>query len=187
MQMGAQGQAFADTAGAFNYNFTEFYNEYFPRVYNYVYYRVNNYHDAEDLTGLIFYKLFEKRSLYCPDKAPIFAWVFSIARNTVTDYYRKCARDIAAPLEAAENIMDLRLGPEAIAEVNETKRHLHRALTSLNDRERDIIALKFWGGLTNREIAKAIGLSESNIGVILYRAMRRLRCMMEVQGVDMDD
>lgn len=169
------------------YNFTEFYNEYFTRVYNYVYYRVNNYHDTDDLTSLIFVKLFEKRNYYCADKAPIFAWVFGIARNTVTDYFRQQGRNTYVCLEATEELIDLGLSPDDIAVSNEIRRYLHKALNSLSDRERDIIALKFWSGFTNREIAKLIGLSESNTGVTLFRAMRRLRYIMEIQGVNIDD
>ncbi len=186
-QVQIKDQALIDSMDVQEYNFTEFYNEYFPRIYNYVYYRVNDPHDADDITSLIFFKLFEKRSYYNSDKAPIFAWVFSIARNTVTDYYRQRARCTATSLEIAEDLIDSGLTPDEIVASNEMRRHLHKALASLSDRERDIIALKFWSGITNREIAKIIGLSESNIGVTLYRAMRRLRHIMEIQGVCIDD
>lgn len=179
--------ALIDSVDARECNFTEFYHEYFPRVYNYVYYRVNNHHDADDITSLIFFKLYEKRNYYSSDKAPLFAWVFSIARNTVTDYYRQRARCTATSLENVEDMVAVGQTPDDIAASNEIKRHLHRALASLSDRERDIIALKFWSGITNREIAKIIGLSESNIGVTLYRAMRRLRHIMEIQGVNIDE
>lgn len=164
-------------------DFTQFYDEYFSKVYNYVYYRVNDSHDVDDLTSTIFYKLFEKRDYYCADKAPLFAWVFSIARNTITDYYRRRGRDTYIPLETIDGLLSSELGPEDIAEKNEVEEQLHRALRSLSDRERDIIALKFWSGLTNREIAKVTGLSESNIGVILFRVMRRIKHYMEVQEV----
>ena len=57
----------------------------------------------------------------------------------------------------------------------ETRTELLAALARLSDRERDLIGLKFAAGLTNRHIAKLADLRESNVGVILYRAMRRLR------------
>lgn len=187
MQIQARERISYNLANTLEYDFTEFYNEYFPRIYNYVCYRVSNYNDADDLTSMIFYKLFEKRGLYRPDKAPLFAWVFGIARNAVTDYYRRRGQNTYSPLETAEDLAAPGSGPEDIAEVNETKRQLYRALTSLKDRERDLIALKFWSGLNNREIAKVTGLSESNIGVILFRAMQHLRNIMKIQGVDIDD
>ena len=65
--------------------------------------------------------------------------------------------------------------PEEVAIRDETRAELLAAVARMSDRERDLIALKFAAGLTNRRIAKLTGLNESNVGVILYRAMRRLR------------
>ncbi len=180
-------QTLTETTYKLDDEFTEFYNEYFPRIYNYVCYRVRNYCDADDITSMVFYKLFEKRKYYCADKAPLFAWVFSIARNTVTDYYRRRGRDSHTPLEMVENMAAPGQSPADIIEANEVRQQLKRTLAFLTDRERDLIALKFWSGMTNREIAKTIGLSESNIGVILFRAIRRMRSLMEIQGVNWDE
>jgi RNA polymerase sigma-70 factor (ECF subfamily) len=52
-------------------------------------------------------------------------------------------------------------------------------LKELAIRERELIALKYGGGLTNREIARATGLSESNVGTILHRVVGRLRARWE--------
>lgn len=64
---------------------------------------------------------------------------------------------------------------------NETRAELLAAVARLSDRERDLIALKFAAGLTNRRIAELTGLSESNLGVILYRAVPRLRAEMSAK------
>ncbi|ATW26572.1 RNA polymerase sigma factor [Candidatus Formimonas warabiya] len=167
--------------------FVELYNSYFSRVYNYVHYRVNDFHDADDLTGQIFAKLFSKLKYYRPEKAPFAAWVFSIARNAVTDYYRSRMRNPSTPLEETADFIDSRPGPEDIAADHEMHRHLRKALASLTQREREIIALKFWSGFTNRDIARFTGISESNTGIILFRAMRRLRQILESQGMSIDD
>lgn len=180
----APEQIFTKETNILYYDFSDFYKEYFPRVYNYVLYRIGNYHDTDDLTSQIMLKIYEKRSLYCSDKAPLYGWVFCIARNTLTDHYRQRGHNSCVPLEEKEDIIDAGSGPEAVAVVNETRSHLHRALNSLNERERDIVVLKFCEGLTNREIAKATGLSESNIGVILFRTMKSLRTIMRAQGMD---
>ena len=80
--------------------------------------------------------------------------------------------------------MDFKQDPCDVAAFNETQQKLLNALTTLSRRESDIIALKFWSGFSNREIAKITGISESNTGVILFRAMQRLRIILESQGLN---
>lgn len=167
--------------------FIELYNDYFPRIYNYVHYRVNDFHDADDITSQIFIKLFSKLKYYRPERASFSAWIFSIARNTVIDYYRHLSRNPSTPLEETGNFMDLRPSPDEAVASDEMRQHLHRALVSLSRREREIIALKFWSDFSNRDIASSMGISESNTGVILYRAMRRLRLILESQGMSSDE
>ena len=60
----------------------------------------------------------------------------------------------------------------------ETRQELIEALGTLDERERDLIALKFSALVTNREIASLTGLTESNVGVILFRALRKLRAVL---------
>jgi len=170
-----------------DFAFVELYNEYFPRVYNYVHYRVNDFYEADDLTSQIFTKLFTKLKNYQPEKAPFSAWIFSIARNTVTDYYRRRGRNTCVTFEETTELADSGFSIDDAITSKEIQRHLHRALTALTQREREIIALKFWSGCTNRDIAKFTGISESNTGVILFRAMRRLRQILESRRIYIDD
>ena len=60
-------------------------------------------------------------------------------------------------------------------------RELLAGLGNLSEREQEIIRLKFVGELKNREIAPIMGLSESHVGVILYRALRKLRSQLKVE------
>ena len=168
-------------------DFDQLYNAYFSRVYNYVYYRVNNVYDAEDLTSQIFTKLFVKLKYYQPEKAPLSVWIFTIVRNTLTDYYRARVRNVCISLEETAELIDRGDSPAQAAESAEIRRYLQQALSALNCQEREIIALKFWSGFSNREIALLIGISESNTGVIIFRAMRRLRQILESQGMNIDD
>lgn len=162
--------------------FDELYNYYFPRVYNYVHYRVSDSHVCEDLTSQIFEKLFSRLNYYQSGKATFSAWLFSIARHTIVDYYRRQARTQDTSLEISVDFIDSEPDPSNVVAFNETQQHLIKALASLTQRERDIIALKFWSGSSNRDIATLTDISESNIAVILFRAMRRLRMILESQG-----
>lgn len=170
-----------------DYTFVELYNAYFSRVYNYVHYRVSDFQDADDVTSQIFTKLFTKFRYYQPEKAPVSVWIFSIARNTLTDYYRSRERNPIASLDETAECADIGFSLDDYVASKEMQQNLHKALAALSQREREIIALKFWSGCTNRDIAKMTGISESNTGVILFRAMRRLRRILESRGINVDD
>ncbi len=92
--------------------FTELYNDYFPRVYNYVHYRVDDFHAADDLISQIFEKLFSRLNYYQSEKAVFSAWLFSIARNTITDYYRSQKRTHVTSLEITAELIDSKPDPD---------------------------------------------------------------------------
>lgn len=163
--------------------FNELYNYYFPRVYNYVHYRVADLHVCDDLTSQIFEKLFSRLNYYQSGKATFSTWLFSIAHHTIVDYYRSQARTHVTSVEITAELIHSEQDPSDIVAFNETQQHLLTALASLTQRERDIIALKFWSGSSNRDIAALTGITESNTAVILFRAMRRLRVILESQGM----
>ncbi|BAF60469.1 hypothetical protein PTH_2288 [Pelotomaculum thermopropionicum SI] len=85
------------------------------------------------------------------------------------------------PLEVLGETACSLTGPEETAIYNESREQLLTALSRLNDRERNLVALKFSAGLTNRAIAGIAGLTESNVAVILYRAVRRLRAELDAE------
>jgi RNA polymerase sigma-70 factor (ECF subfamily) len=167
--------------------FEEIYNCYFSRIYNYVHYRVSNFNDADDLVSQIFEKLFIRFKCYCPEKAAFSVWLFTIARNTIIDYYRSKSRMNFTSIETAFELADSESDPSDAAVLNEIQQKLLKALATLSKREQDIIALKFWSGFSNRDIAKLVNISESNTGIILFRAMRRLRIILERQGLNIND
>lgn len=167
--------------------FEELYNSYFPKVYNYVHYRVSNFYAADDLISQTFEKLFLRFKYYQPEKAAFSVWLFTIARNTIIDYYRSESRAQFTSIEVAAELVDSESDPEETAIFNETQQRLLKALAALSKREQDIIALKFWSGFSNREIAKLLNIGESNTGIILFRAMRRLRRILKSQGLNIND
>ncbi len=164
--------------------FAVLYDHYFPRVYNYIRYRVQDKDVTDDVTAQVFERALANIESYQPEKAPFAAWLFALARNAVNDYLRAQMRRRWLSLEVVSNWMSSDPQPGEIVAGNETRHQLLVALNQLSHRERDLIALKFAGGLTNRRIATLTGISESNVGVILYRAMRKLRNELTAQGVE---
>lgn len=162
--------------------FAELFDHYFPRVYNYVRCRVGNSDVADDLTSHIFERIYSRLDTYRPEYGCFGPWIFSIAQHAVTDYYRKQNRSVVS-IELVDGLACTETDVGEAVALNETRNNLLKALACLGERDRNIVALKFWGRLSNRRIAELTGLSGSNVGVILYRAMRRLRAILYSQGV----
>lgn len=155
--------------------FDALYDEYFPRLYKYAFYRVGNAVTADDLVAEIFEQILTHLPAFDPTKAPLGAWIFGIARHTVIDYLRRDQRQRIFSLKWFRQDQPSALEAENATLAGDEKEALHAALRQLSARELDVLSLKFASTLTNRQIAPLLGLSESNVGVILYRALNKLR------------
>ncbi len=155
--------------------FTVFYNNFLPRIFRYFSYKVADVHQAEDLTSITFEKALTKFESYNSGKASLSTWIFTIARNTLTDHFRSSSRQKNVSLdEIAEDPEDQRTPEQAFLKKEESQ-ILKKCLLKLSSKEQEIISLKFGADMNNRQIADTLGLSDSNVGIILYRAVRKLR------------
>lgn len=155
--------------------FAGLYEEYLPRVYRYINYRITDIPTAEDLTSITFEKALTKFKSYNPEKAGFSTWIFTIARNTLTDYFRNSHKKQTLNLDDLTASANPVTSPEEENERAEEIRLLHQCLARLSQKEQEIISLKFGAEMTNRQIAKTLALTESNVAVIIYRAVRKLR------------
>ncbi|MBI4333372.1 MAG: sigma-70 family RNA polymerase sigma factor [Chloroflexi bacterium] len=155
--------------------FAELYEHYFPRVFRYVSYRVADTPVAEDLTSVVFEKALTKFKSYSSDKAAFSTWIFAIARNTVIDHYRAASREQSVRLDDALVVSDGRASAEQEVIMTEDIQKLQAHISQLSGQDQEIIALKFGAERNNREIARELGLTESNVGTMIYRAVRKLR------------
>jgi RNA polymerase sigma factor (sigma-70 family) len=155
--------------------FAVIYDHYFTRIYNYVRYRVGEQEIAEDITAQVFVRALARINQYIPQRGPLAGWLFGIARHAVRDYHRTQKRHHMLSLEVLTKQDSTKSQPEQIIIQNDLQAQVLKAVSGLRDREKELIALKFGARLTNREIAVLTGLTESNVGVILYRAVRKLR------------
>ncbi len=155
--------------------FAELYEQYLPKVFRYMSYRIADTALAEDLTSTVFEKALTKFKSFNAGKASFATWIFTIARNTLTDYYRVNRSKQTVPLEDPFTTRGPESSPEEESERAEDLRTLNLCLGELSAPEREIISLKFGAEMTNRQIAGMLALTESNVGVIIYRAVRKLR------------
>jgi RNA polymerase sigma-70 factor, ECF subfamily len=159
-------------AGTEAESFAALYERTFPRVYSYVMSLLRDRASAEDVTSQAFERAYRKRGSYRARRGSMEAWLFGIARNAALDELRRRGRraglesepaDESAP--TAEDQADLALRREVV----------RAAMSALDGHERDLLSLKFSGGLSNAEIARVLGISESNAGTRLHRALTKLR------------
>jgi len=148
-----------------------------PRLYNYFRYRLGDEFVAEELTSTVLEKAWTKRHRYRKDRAAFSTWLFAIAQNEVVAYLRK--RRITLTISMAEQVPDETT--EDLTDILQDLSHLSRLLANLNERERELVSLKFGADLNNREISIVTGLSESNVGTILSRVLQKLREQWKVQ------
>ena len=153
------------------------YHEYYKNVYNYIGFRINNHFDAEELVSLVFEKAINKWDHYNPD-FPVEAWLIGIAKNTVTDYLRAKKRKHFVGLDNIINLVSPNKKPDEVAVINEENRALIVAMAKLKDVERQILSMKFATDLKHHEIARILGISDSNVGVTVHRALKKLRKLM---------
>ena len=152
-------------------DFDALYRESRDDVYAYVVSVLRSRSAAEDVTAQAFERAFRKARSYDPRKGGPRAWLFGIARHAALDELRRgkrIATMVAEPVDAAA-------APDEAAERAFERAAVRNALADLPPRDREIVALKFHAGLDNAEIADVLGVSVSNAGTQLHRAMTKLR------------
>ena len=158
-------------------DFGELFQAYHSRIYNYFRCRVNSQEDAEDLTGQTFEKAYMHRGRFDAAKGTFPAWLYSIAHNILANYYRTHQRRSTYEAEGGlpADLMTSVSLPETQVIQAETISRLLRSLRHLNERDQEVITLKFAGQLSNKDIGQVMGLKEKTVSVVLWRAMGRLQ------------
>jgi RNA polymerase sigma-70 factor (ECF subfamily) len=151
------------------------YEDHVDRVFGFFAFRLGPGADAEDLTATTFERAMRNASRFDPNRAAMSTWLLAIAQNALIDHFRHAGR---RPEEHGEVDFDALPHPTYEEPRVGLAPELESALDGLDDRERQVVALRFGGELRGKEIAALTGLSEANVHQILSRSLRRLRKAM---------
>ncbi|MGI8825315.1 MAG: RNA polymerase sigma factor [Chloroflexota bacterium] len=155
--------------------FDALYQRYVTRIYRYIRLRVTHEQDALDLTQQVFVKALDALPRYRPAGIPFGAWLFSIARNAVTDHHRRYKTSIGWDL-LPESLQPVsHADPEREVLRHESFEALHDALRTLDAYRRELLALRFASELTVREIAAILGKPEATVKSDIRRTLQRLK------------
>lgn len=161
--------------------FALLYKNFYTPIYRYVYRKISDADEAEDLTQTVFMKAFAARENFADSHQSPIAYFYTVARNLVTDTYRKKDRTpILIDSAEDEDFWDRLPDQEALDPLAETLKVEQQEATQLllqglKPDHREIIEMKFLQDLSNTEIASKTGKTESNIRQIQVRSLRKLK------------
>jgi RNA polymerase sigma-70 factor (ECF subfamily) len=162
--------------------FGELYRRNVDRIYTYVFYRVGSAADAEDLTARTFYQALGSIHRYVDQGVPFLAWLYRIAHNLVANHHRSRARWKETSLEEREIPIKAADRPERTVEKSERRRALLLAIRRQPEERQRLLILKFTERLSNEEISRLMGRTESSIKSLYFRTLRALRADLEARG-----
>lgn len=160
-------------AGAFG----ELYDMFSERVYRHIFYRVGNTVESEDLTQQTFLKAWRAIGRYKVTSVPFVAWLLTIAHNTVISYYR--GRRDHAPLDWKALEIDSGDDLHGTAVRNYHQKAVRHAIAQLPAEQQRVVVMRYIEEVEYGHIAAALNKTENNVRVILHRALRRMRDLLD--------
>ena len=153
----------------------ELFEEYYPRLFNYLYYRTLNRAVSEDLVSQAMLNIVRRFESFDPERGNLDQWVFSITRNAFFSYLRqhKEETDIDAIPESIVAYED-----DALETNMDEGQLVQSLLAQLTDEERELVFLKYWEELSNKEIASRLGMNASTVSTKLWRATEKMRAYL---------
>lgn len=151
------------------------YEEYHEKILWYIFSKVNDKFLAEDICSDVFVKVFEKYESFNKEKASASTWIYTIARNTLIDYYRvrKIHEEVPEDISTGSSVED-EVCNNAMLEM------LADGLNKLDEREKDLIILHYYSGYNLKETAQKIGISYAYVKILHNKALGELKKYMEL-------
>jgi len=155
--------------------FSEIFEEYFDKVYKFFYFRLRNQHDSEDLAAETFEKILKNLKSYEDRGYKIGAWIFTIARNVLTDFFRRnkvrvdSVDDLLPSKEPSKEFDMMGMDRKML------KEQLWDVVKTLPVKQQTIWSLKLTEDLPHKEIADILGTTEANVNVMVHRSVKIIK------------
>lgn len=179
--------------------FGELYDIYVEQIYSFFFHRTNgNQANAEDLTSFTFEKVLRNISKFDSQKANFSTWIYSIAQNNLTDFYRKQKFRDGISLDStssssqdsdskspslSEKLTDSNSNDDSYVMKDRNQKILNLALSRLPEKDQTVLSLKYIQGLTYEETATIVGCSANAVGVRISRALKKLMIILKKQNL----
>ncbi len=152
---------------------TAIYDAFYTPLYRYVYRQVEGEETARDLTADVFHRLLQAIQKETGPDQYLQAWLYRVAHNTIVDHYRRMQyRDHLPLLEQMASAED---DPIRLAEANIAAAQVRQSMRQLTPDQQQVIALKFFAGLSNQEIALTIAKPIGAVKALQHRAIAALQ------------
>jgi len=155
------------------------YGEYFDKIARYVFVRLGNSNVAEDIAGEVFLKALASLDSYKERGVPMQSWLFKIAHNQVIDYRRREFKRETVPLDTVQMADDTNI--QEMAETKAEQEKVSRALKQLAPEQRQVIELRFFGGLSSEEAGQVMNKKSGAVRQMQSSALKRLRTILDGQ------
>ena len=159
--------------------FEELYERYFPKIFGYIFKRVGDKQNTEDIVSTTFMKAFSALPRYENKEVPFGAWLFTIATNNLTDFYRTQARKKEVAIDYVQDKADEQINIEQSIDNSFDNKKLRSIIECLPSPYQEVINLRFFAELSNIEISRVLNLSPAHVGVLIYRALKKCNKLYE--------
>jgi len=149
------------------------FEEYYDRIARYANIRIGDPRDAEDIASEVFVKALKSLDSFEERGLPIGAWLFKIAHNLVVDYHRRRSQRQTVDLEKVE--IEAASNPAMEAERTLEMDRVREAMKLLTAEQREILRLRFYGGLSSAEVGAMMGKSDGAVREAQSAALKKLR------------
>jgi len=157
------------------------YEEYYDKIARYVYVHIGNKEEAEDIAGEVFLRALKSLKSYREQGVPMQGWLFRIAHNLTIDYLRKMDKRSTVPIDSV--VLQGNDNPADTAERNIEFARVTEAMKQLTTEQREVINLRFFGGLTSKEVGGVLGKSDGAVREMQRAAIEKLRVIMRVERI----